>query len=210
MNVSVDIAITTISDGRLKVLLINRGEEPFKECLALPGVLVGEEEGLEEAVRRALSEEAQIKEKIPLEQLHSYGDDISRDPRNRVLSVAYIAFLNYMPDFDMGERVSDIELYDYDEILKTGNKFAFDHRQILIDVREKLRKDARCTDIAYDLVGEKFTLSELQRVYEILTGEEMYKANFRRKIIEQVEDIGEMTSGDAFRPSRLYRKKVTK
>lgn len=210
MNVSVDVAITTISDGRLKVLLINRNEEPFKECLALPGVLVGEEEGLEEAVRRALSEEAQIKEIIPLEQLHSYGDDISRDPRNRVLSVAYIALLNYIPDFGMGKRVSDIKFYDYDEILKTCNKFAFDHRQILIDVREKLRKDVRYTDTAYDLVGEKFTLSELQRVYEILTGEEMYKANFRRKIIEQVEDTGEMTSGDAFRPSRLYRKKVTK
>ena len=100
---------------------------------------------------------AQIGEKIPLEQLHSYGDDIYRDPRNRVLSVAYIALLNYMPDFGMGERVSDIKFYDYDAILKVDHKFAFDHRQILIDVREKLRKDARSTDVAYDLVGEKFT-----------------------------------------------------
>ncbi len=207
MNVSVDIVITAVCDDSLKVLMIRRGEGPFQGKLALPGVLVSEDEPLHDASYRALREEAKIKEPIPIEQLHSYGDDIHRDPRNRVLSVAYIALLNYIPDYSLGDRVSDISLYDYDAFLASSETFAFDHREILLDAREWLKKKALCSDVAFALAGDTFTLSRLQRIYELLLGRELYKANFRRKIKDQVEETGQMTRGDAYRPSKLYRKK---
>lgn len=210
MNVSVDVVVVTIIDNCLKVLLIRRVEEPYMGKLALPGVRVGELESLKDAAYRALAEEAVIRDDIHLEQLFTYGDEIGRDPRNRVVSAAYIALLNYEPVYGAGIRVSDAEFYDYDEVLRRHQVLAFDHFQILKDARERIRGKAEYTDLAFSLIGERFTLSQLQKIHEVLLGRKLYKANFRKKIIEKVEETGELTSGMANRPSKYYRKKCGK
>lgn len=205
MRVSVDVVVVTVFDNNLKVLLVNRQEDPYKGMLALPGVKVKEEESLEAAARRALREEAMISQMIPIEQVHSYGDDLERDPRNRVVSVVYMALLNYEPPYGMGERVLRVGFYDYDGIF--DSEFAFDHKRILMDARERLRENVKDLDIAYELAGEEFTLPALQKVFELLRGETEYKANFRRKVKEDIEETGRVTSGDGHKPSKYYRRK---
>lgn len=207
MNISVDVVLATVFENELKVLLIKRQDAPYKDTLALPGVKVGDKETLEEAVRRTLREEALIEDVIPIEQLYSYGDDLERDPRNRVVTVAYMALLNYEPGYGAGLRVTQAAFYNYEDILNSTQELAFDHRQIIADARERLRGKVWYSDIAYNIAGEEFTLPALQRIFEIILGKELIKANFRRKIKEDVEETGRMTSGDGHKPSMYYRHK---
>ncbi|MBQ9200607.1 MAG: NUDIX hydrolase [Lachnospiraceae bacterium] len=201
--IEINLLVFTIEDDKLQLLMIEREEEPFAGMLALPGVFVGIDETLDEAVRRGIKEETGL-EDIYFEQLYTFGD-VDRDPRMRIISVAYMALVPVEKlAFRPGERVAGAWLVDVEDLLSGDEEFAFDHREMIEYARWRLANKVEYTDIAFHLVDEMFTLPELQKVYEILLGRKLYKANFRKKIAGMVEETEYMTTGDAHRPSRLY------
>lgn len=203
-SVAVDLLVFTIEEDRLKILTIRRQYPPFEGQRALPGVFVRDDETLDQAARRGLREETGL-EDIYFEQLYTWGAP-DRDPRRRVISVSYLALVDAqrLRGFGPGLRTTGAELADVQELL-TAEDLAFDHRQIIACGRERLAGKVEYTPIAFSLVPEEFTLPQLQRVYELLLGKPLYKANFRKKIAPLVEETDRSTSGDAHRPSKFYR-----
>lgn len=202
--VAVDLLVFTIDDDRLKVLTVRRQYEPFAGMRALPGVFIRPDESLDEAARRGLREETGL-EGIYFEQLYTWGAP-DRDPRRRVLSVSYMALVEIaqLRGAAAGLRTTETRLWDVQELL-TADDIAFDHKNIIAYGRERLENKVEYTTIAFSLVPEEFTLPQLQRVYEILLGKQLYKANFRKKLAPLVEETDRSTSGDAHRPSKFYR-----
>lgn len=202
--VTTDIVIFTIRDDRLKLLLIRRGGEPFKGNWALPGGFVDIDESLEDGARRELEEETGVSG-VWLEQLYTFGAP-HRDPRERVITVAYYALI---PSDKLSIRAAtDAEAVGWfamDEL----PELAFDHRQIVAMAYERLKAKLDYSTIAFQFMPERFTLSELQRVYEIILGEEIDKRNFRKWVLalEQIEETGEQRRDGAHRPAMLYRVK---
>ena len=206
MSVAVDLLVFTIEDDRLKLLMIEREEEPFAGKLALPGVFVGIDETLDAAAKRGIREETGLKD-IYFEQLYTFGD-VKRDPRMRIVSVSYMALVPLEKlTFKAGKRTKDAYLVDVEELLSSNTSVAFDHKKIIDYARWRLANKAEYTLIAFHLVPDGFTLPNLQKVYEILLGKPLYKANFRKKVAEFIEETEFQTSGDAHRPSRIYRLK---
>ena len=203
-SVAVDLLVFTIEEDRLKILTIRRQYPPFEGQRALPGVFVRDDETLDQAAQRGLREETGL-EDIYFEQLYTWGAP-DRDPRRRVISVSYLALVDAqrLRGFGPGLRTTGAELADVQELL-TAEDLAFDHRQIIACGRERLAGKVEYTPIAFSLVPEEFTLPQLQRVYELLLGKPLYKANFRKKIVPLVEETDRSTSGDAHRPSKFYR-----
>ena len=204
VSVAVDLLVFTIDEGKLKVLMVRRQYEPFAGMRALPGVFIRSDETLDEAAARGLREETGL-EGIYLEQLYTWGD-VDRDPRRRILSVSYMALVDaaQLRHFAPGQRTTGAELADAAEVLAAAD-IAFDHRRIIAYARQRLANKVEYTSIAFCFVPEEFTLPQLQRVYEILLGKPLYKANFRKKIAPLVEETERSTSGDAHRPSKFYR-----
>ena len=206
MDVAADVLLFTIEDDKLKLLMIERSEDPFCGLPALPGVFIRGNETPEEAALRAIREETSLTG-IYLEQLYTFGR-VDRDPRRRILSVAYMALVpRERLTFSAGERTRAAWLADVDELLKPETAVAFDHKEIIRTARVRLAGKVEYTDIAFYLAGETFTLPALQKIFEILLGEKLYKANFRKKMADRIEPTGEMLTGGAHRPSRIYRKK---
>lgn len=203
-SVAVDLLVFTIEEDRLKILTIRRQYPPFEGQRALPGVFVRADETLDQAAQRGLREETGL-EDIYFEQLYTWGAP-DRDPRRRVISVSYLALVDAqrLRGFGPGLRTTGAELSDVQALLEAED-LAFDHRQIITCGRERLAGKVEYTPIAFSLVPEEFTLPQLQRVYEILLGKPLYKANFRKKIAPLVEETDRSTSGDAHRPSKFYR-----
>ena len=203
-SVAVDLLVFTIEEDRLKILTIRRQYPPFEGQRALPGVFVRDDETLDQAAQRGLREETGL-EDIYFEQLYTWGAP-DRDPRRRVISVSYLALVDAqrLRGFGPGLRTTGAELSDVQALLEAED-LAFDHRQIIACGRERLAGKVEYTPIAFSLVPEEFTLPQLQRVYELLLGKPLYKANFRKKIAPLVEETDRSTSGDAHRPSKFYR-----
>lgn len=203
-SVAVDLLVFTIEEDRLKILTIRRQYPPFEGHRALPGVFVKSDETLDQAAQRGLREETGL-EDIYFEQLYTWGAP-DRDPRRRVISVSYLALVDVqrLRGFGPGLRTTGAALSDVQALLEAED-LAFDHRQIIACGRERLAGKVEYTPIAFSLVPEEFTLPQLQRVYEILLGKPLYKANFRKKIAPLVEETDRSTSGDAHRPSKFYR-----
>ena len=200
-SVAVDLLVFTIKDDRLKIVLIEREEYPFKNKLSLPGVFVGMQETLEEAAARGIAEETGL-EDIYFEQLYTWGE-VSRDPRMRIISVSYLSLVpGEQIKLIAGKRTVSAKLYDVDEILASDLELAFDHKKILSYGRERIKNKVEYSQIAFELLPEEFTLPELQKVYEILLNKPLYKAGFRRKVAPLIEETERMTSGDAHRPSK--------
>jgi 8-oxo-dGTP diphosphatase len=203
-SVTVDLVIFTIAEDDLKVLLIRRGVEPFKGRWALPGGFVEIDESLEQAAARELQEEVGVTN-LYLEQLYTFGDP-KRDPRGRVISVAYFALV----DAERQRIVAASDAADaawcsvFDPELRA--RLAFDHKKILDTAVWRLRNKIEWTTVGYELLPKKFTLSELQRVYEIILQRPVDKRNFRKKILAQgqVQELNETRSDVAHRPARLY------
>ncbi len=208
ISLAVDLLLFTIRNDRLELLLVRKLDEPFSGMLALPGVAVSEDETLTDATRRCLKEKMGISEELFMEQLFTWGDDLDRDPRNRVVSVSYYALIPYnkLSEYQE-EKEKGANFYDVDYILSDKIEMAFDHKKITEYARERIRGKADYTDIGFSLLDEEFTLPDLQRVYEILLGKPLYKANFRKSIADKVEETGELRREGACRPSKLYRKK---
>lgn len=206
-SVAVDLLVFTVKDDRLKIVLVRRNEHPFKDMLSLPGVFVGINETLDEAAARGAREEAGLAD-IYFEQLYTWGD-IDRDPRMRIISVSYLSLTPAEKlTLSAGSRTSSAELYDVEALLASDEELAFDHRKIIEYGRERIRNKTEYSRIAFEFLPKEFTLPQLQRVYEILLGKPLYKANFRRRVAPLIDETERMTSGDAHRPSRIYKEKT--
>ena len=199
--VTVDLVIFTIAGNDLKVLLIRRGGEPFKGRWALPGGFVEIGESLEKAAARELKEEAGVTN-VYLEQLYTFGEP-KRDPRGRVISVSYFALVD--AEQQRIRAASDAVEAEWHSVFNSP-KLAFDHKQILDYAVWRLRNKIEWTTVGYELLPKKFTLSELQRVYEIILQRPVDKRNFRKKILAQgqIRELNETRSDGAHRPAKLY------
>ncbi len=199
-SVAVDLVLFTVMQEQLCVLLTERNQHPFLGRLSLPGVFVRMDETLDEAAHRALYQKTGLHD-IYLEQLYTWGA-LERDPRMRIISVSYYALVPdaQIPDSERGK------FFPAEEILQCKN-IAFDHGDMIAYGRERIRNKVSYTEIAFSLVPEEFTLPQLQKIYEILLGQKLYKANFRKKIADKIQPTEKFTSGNKHRPSRIYRKK---
>ncbi|MEN9612199.1 MAG: hypothetical protein RLZZ628_3013 [Bacteroidota bacterium] len=201
-SLTVDCIIFGLDEtGRLKVLLIQRAKNPYQDHWALPGGFVDMDEDLEAAALRELKEETGV-ENIFIEQLYTFGTP-GRDPRGRVVSVAYFALVN-LAEHQLGADTDaqDVRWYALDEL----PVLAFDHAVILQTAIDRLRGKVRYQPIGFELLPECFTLTQLQTLYETILGKELNKRNFRTKILKMgilAED--KMLRGVAHRPAQMYR-----
>ncbi len=205
--VAVDLVVLTIRDDGLEVLLIRRGEEPFAGVLALPGGFVRPDEGLGQAAARELAEETRLTVGAAhLEQLASYGDP-GRDPRMRVVAVAYLVLAPQMPLPRAGTDAADARWMTAADVLRDG-VLAFDHQRILADGVERARAKLEYTPLAAAFCPPAFTIAQLRRVYEIVWDTTLDPRNFHRKVTGTagfVLPAGTATAGDRGRPAQLYR-----
>ena len=200
--VTVDAVVFGVNADTLKVLLIRRGEAPFAGSWALPGGFVGPDEDLDTAARRELVEEAGVDIGY-LEQLYTFGAP-GRDPRERVITVAYFALVNLSAHhLKAGTDAVDAAWFPIAELPEC----AFDHATILKAAVDRLRAKLSYAPVGFDLLPDQFTLTELQRLYETILGRRLDKRNFRRKALSLgvLQDLGERRSGGAHRAPRLYR-----
>lgn len=200
---TVDCVIFGLDEShQLKVLMIQRKNAPFKGQWALPGGFVEMEESLEAAALRELEEETGVKE-VFIEQLFTFGAP-DRDPRGRVISVAYYALVNLSEHpVEAASDARRVEWFGVDEL----PELAFDHQQILQTAIARLRAKVRYQPIGFELLPEQFTLSQLQKLYETILGvEELNKRNFRTRILKMgvLEEVGKQENV-AHRPAKLYR-----
>lgn len=201
-SVAVDVLLFTIESGKLEVLLVRRGEEPFKGAWSLPGGFVKMSESIDQAAIRELSEESGISN-IYLEQLYTFGDP-RRDPRTRVISVTYLALATKTEwQLRASGDVSEACFFPITHL----PKLAFDHKQIFEYGLKRLQGKLAYTSIALSLLPDKFTLTELQNVYEIILDKSLDKRNFRKKMLSRdlLTPVGEKSAGTAHRPAELFR-----
>jgi 8-oxo-dGTP diphosphatase len=207
--VTVDIVVLTLAEGRLHVLLVERGIPPFEGMWAIPGGFKRPDESLDEAAQRELLEETGVDGANLLRQFGAYGDP-GRDPRMSVVTIAYLAVLREVQGIAGGTDAATAELVPFSRIVKGRIELAFDHRRILRDAVERVRTDLGLTGIATAFVGPTFTLAELRAVYEEVWGVELDPANFRRSVL--AEDGWVIPTGRRARPgasggkpAELYR-----
>ncbi|MGA7725582.1 MAG: NUDIX domain-containing protein [Opitutaceae bacterium] len=200
--VTVDGVVFGFDDADLKLLLIKRKIEPFQGQWALPGGFVLEQEGLEEAARRELADETGIT-RLYLEQLYSFGEP-SRDPRERVISIAYYALVK-LADHRV-RAASDAQEVAWFPVAELPS-LAFDHEKIVEVGLRRLKAKVRYEPIGFELLPEKFTLGELQRLYETVLEQNLDKRNFRKKILgmELLEPLDEFQKDVAHRAAQYYR-----
>lgn len=204
-SVTVDVVIFSLIDEKLKVLLIKRKQWPFQGMWAIPGGFVRMEEALEEAAARELEEETGVKN-VFMEQLYTFGEP-DRDPRTRVITVAYFAIVP-ADAIEHHEAGSDAEATGWHE-MDDLPELAFDHRDILEYALTRLRYKLEYTTVGFELLPDEFTLSELQHAYELILGEGLDKRNFRRKILsaDVLEETGKKRREGEGRPAQLFRYK---
>jgi len=207
--VTVDMVILTMAEGVLHILLVRRGQEPFKGMWAIPGGFKRPEETLDEAARRELSEETGVDVPSLLTQFGAYGDP-GRDPRMNVVTVAYLAVLRDVGAIVAGTDAADAALVPVSDILEEKIELAFDHLRIVRDAVERVRVELEVSGIATAFVGTTFTMAELRAVYEAIWGVQLDAANFRRSLVG--EDGWVIPTGRTARPgpgggrpAELYR-----
>jgi 8-oxo-dGTP diphosphatase len=201
--VTVDLVIFTVRADRLHILLIERGNEPFAGQLALPGGFVRPGEDLPQAASRELREETGINaESFHLEQVGTYGQP-DRDPRERVITVVYLAIVPGLPTPKAGSDASAARWVPVDEV----DGLAFDHDKIVSDALERARAKLEYTTLAASFCPGEFTITDLRRVYEAIWGRKVDARNFHRKVMatkDFVVSTGEKRT-DVGRPAVVYR-----
>lgn len=234
LSVATDLLVFSISDLKtdnyrklpekiMSVFLTSRDQFPFKNMWSLAGGFIAPNESPDETAKRVLKQKIHL-ENLYLEQLYTFGD-VNRDPRTRIISISYMALVNradlpvHLQQADNwfnivrkeGRLVLQNENNPSMEIdLLDPNALAFDHTKIIKVGLERLKNKIEYTDLAFHLVPNEFTLTELQNVYEAILGKKLLAPAFRRVIKSQVEETGSFTSGSGHRPSALYRYKKIK
>lgn len=200
--VTVDCAVFGLDGGALKVLLIQRGLDPFQGAWALPGGFVKMDEDLETAARRELAEETGVGD-LYLEQLGAFGAP-NRDPRERVITVAWFAIVNlFEHPVAADSDARDARWFPVDAL----PALAFDHGSILETALGRLRTQLRRQPVGFEFLPEKVTLTQVQKLYETILGEPMDKRNFRKKILATglLVALDEVETGVAHRAAQFYR-----
>jgi len=199
-----DTALFTIRDGTLYVRLITVNRPPhFKNVPGLPGGLLHPNETADDAAVRHLEEKAVVEaDKVHLEQLYTFSD-VGRDPRGRVVAVAYLALVPW-------DKLSSLEQHDAGGArwvpVKSAKNLAYDHDEILGFAIERLRSRVRYTTLINKLMPREFTLTDLEKAYECLLSRDLDKRNFRKKILKLkiLKPLPHKKSGGRYRPAQLY------
>ena len=199
---TVDMAIFGFDEADIKILLIKRGEEPFEGNWALPGYFVKANEHLDLAAERVLAELTGLSN-VFLEQVKTFGT-VDRHPSGRVITVAYFSLVK-ISNYQL--QPASIALQAKWHSLSKAKDLAFDHDDILSTCFERLQTQARIRPIGFELLPRKFTLTQLQHLYEAIYQTELDKRNFRKKILSMdlLIDLEEVQAGVAHRPAKLYR-----
>ncbi len=201
---SVDNVIFGFDEGDLKVLLIKRGADPYKGLWALPGDLVYPNEDLDTAGYRVLEELTGLS-KVYLEQVHTFGA-VDRHPLGRVITIAYFSLLK-ISDFVL-TPASFAQKAKWHSVAQAQKiRLAFDHNDILNTCFNTLKNRVRVRPVGFELLPPKFTLTELQHLYEAVLRTKLDKRNFRKKILSMnlLIDLDEMQEGVPHRPAKLYQ-----
>jgi len=199
--VAVDVVLFTIQDDALKVLMVKRTAAPFRGRWVLPGGVVRSDESVDEAALRELQDKVGIAT-VYLEQLYTFGD-LDRDPRGRVISVSYYAMVDWGHfQLKAPRKLVSARWFPVNRL----PNLAFDHRNIVTYALERLRNKVNYTSVAFQLLPQRFTLTELQRAYEVILGQRVDKRNFRRKMLQLgiLRNTGEQRAEGRQRPARLY------
>ncbi|SKB52416.1 8-oxo-dGTP diphosphatase [Sphingobacterium nematocida] len=202
---TVDCLILTFHEGQLKVLLTERNEYPYKDWWAVPGYFVDKEEEMEDAVKRISYENTGLKD-IYLEQLAAFAG-VKRHPEGRILTVAFMALVRYE---DVKNKVKPVTNYMRQAKWFDVNNvpdLAFDHKDILHIGLHKLKTNLTFSLTPFELLPEKFTLTQLQQIYESILGEPLDKRNFRKKMgnLGYLKELDEYQTGVSYRAARLYK-----
>jgi 8-oxo-dGTP diphosphatase len=199
---TVDNVIFGFDEGDLKVLLIKRGEEPYQGKWALPGYFVDPNEDLDAAAKRVLGELTGLRN-VYLEQVRTFGS-VDRHPFGRVITVAYFSLIK-ISDYTI-QPASIAKMAKWHSVAKVRN-LAFDHEEILEACFNRLKWLVRARPVGFELLPPKFTLTELQHLYEAILETDLDKRNFRKKILSMnlLIDLDEVQEGVAHRPARLYQ-----
>jgi 8-oxo-dGTP diphosphatase len=204
--ISTDVVLFTIRDDSLNVLLIPVDKPPhFIKSQGFPGGLIHPKETGEQAAKRLIAEKGGISKNVYIEQLATFSK-VDRDPRGRVVAVAYMGLVNVH-----NASIKEGSVSQWTPIRKIKT-LAYDHNEILDYAVERLRSRIEYTNIVSGLMPEEFTLSELQSVYELILNRSLDKRNFRKKILglKILKSTGRMKKGGASRPAELYSFKETK
>jgi 8-oxo-dGTP diphosphatase len=214
--IAVDLVVLTVRHDALRVLLVRRGMPPFTGQWALPGGFVDPKEDLLRAAERELEDETGLTSpRGHLEQLGTYGEP-DRDPRGRVVSVAYLALLPNLALPTAGSDAADAAWHAINEVLAASGRrppaspqLAFDHERIIRDGVERARAKLEYSPLATAFCGPEFTIAELRTVYEAVWGHELDPRNFHRKVVTTdgfIEATGRSTTRTGGRPAQLYRR----
>lgn len=202
--VSIDCVLFGFDGGELKILLIERNEEPFKDWWAMPGYLIGDNESLDQSASRILHELTGLTD-VYMEQYYAFGE-VGRHPQGRVVTIAYYAMLRLGGDKILKPLTNYAKKAQWININELP-KLAFDHQYIFDKGLEKIKRRIKHLPIAFELLPEKFTLTQVQNVYELILGKKLDKRNFRKKILSfgVLKELDEKQKGVSFRAATLYK-----
>jgi len=199
-SITVDVVIFRLVETSLQTLLIQRRDAPFADQWAFPGGFIKMDESLDDAALRELREETSITG-VNIDQLRAFGE-LNRDPRGRVISVAYLALI---PPEDIkikaGDDAAQVQWFTVNSV----PNLAFDHASILEIALQRLRLQTEYGDAPFKLLSREFTLSQLQSAYEVILGKHLDKRNFRRKVLQAnlLRSTSQRRSGEG-RPAELF------
>jgi 8-oxo-dGTP diphosphatase len=206
--VTVDLVVLTVREDALHALVVKRGEAPYRGRWALPGGFVQIDEDLDAAAARELQEETGLsRDDVHVEQLATYGAP-RRDPRMRVVTVAYLALAPDLPSPTAGTDAADARWRSVADLLDSGRSLAFDHAEILRAGVERARSKLEYTPLAAAFCPAAFTITELRRVYQVVWGATLDPRNFHRKVTGAdgfLIPTAATTTRDGGRPAMLYR-----
>lgn len=219
-SLTVDIVLLTSIKSELYTLVIRRDEQPQQDTWSLPGGFVQIEESLDQAANRVIAEKAGLRD-IFVEQLYTFGS-VNRDPRGRVVTVAYFALVDSeqlnaaLPNVDFNRKLAQVQLVNESHtVLKAithdseGDPIplAFDHEEILRVAIARLQGKLNYSQIGFELLPNKFTLRQLQKIHETILGHSVNKDAFRKRMLATglVESTGQREEQVGHRPAELYR-----
>lgn len=202
IKLTVDAVVFGYDEGLISVLLVKRKYDPFKGCWALPGGFVLNDESLEDAVERELHEETGVKINY-LEQLYTFGNP-SRDPRGRIVSIAYFGLVRPTAfQINASTDAEEVKWFDINHL----PEMSFDHMEILDSAVKRLQAKITYEPLGFELLDKKFPFSDLEKLYSSLLGREVDRRNFRKKILSLnvLDELDEKVSKSTGRPANLFQ-----